>query len=229
MNVAIVVAAGKGTRLGGDRPKQFLELGGVPIIVHALRQFERCQEISEVITVLPAEDTAGFQSIFQQFGLAKASRAIAGGATRAQSVRNGLRAIEGAEIVAVHDGVRPFVIAAEIDRVVAAAKLTGAAILTAPVADTIKRVDASRVVETFPRAQLRRALTPQCFRFEVLKEAYRALEALEAEGIEVTDESFLVEKLGIEIVAVEGSARNIKITTEEDLAWARLMSVVSGQ
>jgi 2-C-methyl-D-erythritol 4-phosphate cytidylyltransferase len=231
MNVAIVVAAGKGTRLGGDRPKQFLELGGVPIIVHALRQFERSREISEVITVLPAEDTAGFQSVAKKFGLTKAGRAIAGGATRAQSVRCGLNAISDAEIVAVHDGVRPFVTPDEIDRVVEAAMPTGAAILTALVSDTIKRVAGPRVVETLPRAQLRRALTPQCFRFEVLKEAYQALDALEAEGIEITDDSLLVERLEIEIVAVEGNARNIKITTQADLAWAEslLASVVSGQ
>jgi 2-C-methyl-D-erythritol 4-phosphate cytidylyltransferase len=220
MNVAIVVAAGKGTRLGGDRAKQFLELGGVPIIIHALRQFERCREISEVITVLPAEDTAGFQSVIQQHGLRKISRIISGGATRAQSVLRGLHAISSAEIVAVHDGVRPFVTPDEIDRVVAAAKQGGAAILAAPVADTIKRVDDSHVVETFPRAQLRRALTPQCFRFEILKEAYQSLDDLEGRGIEITDDSLLVERLQVEIVTVEGSAKNIKITTEEDLAWA---------
>ena len=220
MNVAIVVAAGKGTRLGGSRPKQFLELGGVPILVHALRQFERSREISEIITVLPAEDTAGFQSVVQEFGLTKTGRAIAGGATRAQSVRHGLEAIANAEIVAIHDGVRPFVTPDEIDRVVQAAMASGAAILTAPVADTIKRIAGEQVLETVPRAALRRALTPQCFRFEILKRAYLALDKLEAAGAEITDDCFLVEQLGIEIVAVKGSARNIKITTEEDLAWA---------
>lgn len=223
MNVAIVVAAGKGTRLGGDRPKQFLELGGVPIIVHALRQFERCHEISEVITVLPAEDTAGFQSFIQKQGLEKVSRVISGGATRAQSVRRGLNAISNAGIVAVHDGVRPFVTPEEIDRVVAAAQQSGAAILTAPVADTIKRVDNSRIVETLQRGQLRRALTPQCFRFEILKQAFQSLDDLEKQGTEITDESLLVERLQVEIVAVEGSPRNIKITTPEDLAWGELL------
>jgi len=223
MNVAIVVAAGKGTRLGGDRPKQFLELGGIPVIIHTLRQFERSKEINEVITVLPAEETAGFQSVAQKFELKKARHAIAGGASRAQSVRCGLNAISDAEIVAIHDGVRPFVTADEIDATVEAARKSGAAVLTAPVADTIKRVAADNVVETVPRAQLRRALTPQCFRLEVLQEAYQALDALEADGIEITDDSFLVERLGIEIVSVEGSARNIKITNAEDLARADLL------
>jgi 2-C-methyl-D-erythritol 4-phosphate cytidylyltransferase len=220
MNVAIVVAAGKGTRLGGDRPKQFLELAGVPIIVHALRQFERCREISEVVTVLPAEETAGFESAVNRFSLKKVKRVIAGGATRAQSVRRGLESIAAANIVAIHDGVRPFVTPEEIDRVVQAAELHEAAILTAPVSDTIKRIAADRIVETLPRAELRRALTPQCFRFALLKRAYQDLDALEADGRDVTDDSLLVERLGIEIVSVEGSARNIKLTTEEDLTLA---------
>ncbi len=220
MNVAIVVAAGRGTRLGGDRPKQFLELAGVPVIVHTLRQFERSKQINEVITVLPAEDTAGFESLAQKFELSKVRHVAAGGATRAQSVRNGLAAIATAEIVAVHDGVRPFVTPAEIDEVVQAAAKSGAAILTAAVADTIKRVAADRIVDTISRADLRRALTPQCFHFEILKRAYAELDELESAGVEITDESFLVERLGVEIVSVAGSARNIKITNESDLAVA---------
>jgi 2-C-methyl-D-erythritol 4-phosphate cytidylyltransferase len=220
MNVAIVVAAGKGTRLGGERPKQFLELRGVPIIVHTLRQFERSRQINEVITVLPAEDMAGFQSLVQQFDLQKAKQAIAGGATRAQSVRNGLKAISDSEIVAVHDGVRPFVTPEEIDQTVAAARQTGAAVLTAAVADTIKRVQDGKIVETVARTQLRRALTPQCFRLEILQRAYEQLDELESAGFEITDESVLVERLGVEVVAVDGSARNIKITDESDLAVA---------
>jgi 2-C-methyl-D-erythritol 4-phosphate cytidylyltransferase len=223
MNVAIVVAAGKGTRLGGDRPKQFLELGGVPVIIHTLRQFERCKEINEVITVLPADETAGFESLAQKFGLAKARHSVAGGATRAQSVRNGLSVIEDAEFVAVHDGVRPFVTPDEIDRVVLAARETGAAILTAAVADTIKRVDDSRVIETIQRASLRKALTPQCFRLDILQRAYAGLDELETGGLEITDDSLLVERLGIEIVSVEGSPRTIKITSLEDLALAETL------
>ena len=220
MNVAIVVAAGKGTRLGGDRPKQFLELGGVPVIIHTLRQFERSKQINEVITVLPAEDTAGFESLAQKCELTKAKRVCAGGATRAQSVRNGLNAITEADIVAVHDGVRPFVTPEEIDEVVVAAKKFGAAILTAPVADTIKRVKSGRIVETISRAELRRAQTPQCFRFDILQRAFEQLDRLESAGVEITDESMLVERLGVSVVTVEGSARNIKITDEADLAIA---------
>jgi 2-C-methyl-D-erythritol 4-phosphate cytidylyltransferase len=231
MNVAIVVAAGSGTRLGGNRPKQFLELDGIPIIIHALRQFERCHAINEIVAVLPAEETAGFLSQAKEFGLDKLSRVVAGGQTRAQSVQRGLAAISEAEIVAVHDGVRPFVTPEEIERVVQAAQTSGAAVLVAPVADTIKEVEGNRIVRTVTRSKLRRALTPQCFRFEILKRAYEALDQFEAAGGEVTDEGLLVERLGIEIVAVEGSARNIKITREEDLVLAEaiLRSVVSRQ
>jgi 2-C-methyl-D-erythritol 4-phosphate cytidylyltransferase len=218
MNVAIVVAAGKGTRLGANRPKQFLELDGLPVIVHTLRQFERCTEIDEVVVLLAADEIAGFQTLAQQFGLQKVSRVIAGGATRAQSVRRGLAVIDEAELIAVHDGVRPFVTPAEIDQVMAAARFTGAAILVAPVADTIKEIKDDFVVRTLPRAQLRRALTPQCFRFDILKQAYDRLTEIESEGIEVTDDCLLVERLGVEIAAIEGSARNIKITRVEDLA-----------
>jgi len=223
MNVAIVVAAGKGTRLGGARPKQFLELRGVPVIIHTLRQFERCQEINEVITVLPAEDTAGFESLTKQFELKKAGRIVAGGATRAQSVRNGLNAIDDADIVAVHDGVRPFVTPEEIDRVVAAARENGAAVLTSPVADTIKRVQDGRIIETVSRAELRRALTPQCFRFSILKRAYDTLDELESSGIEITDDSFLVEKLGVAITSIDGSPGNLKITSAGDLVQAEAL------
>ena len=223
MNVAIVVAAGKGTRLGGNRPKQFLELGGIPVIIHTLRQFERCQEINEIIVALPADTTAGFLSRAEEFGLRKPAQTVVGGETRAQSVRNALQAIKRAEIVAVHDGVRPFVTPQEIDLVVQAAQANGAAILTAPVADTIKEIRDGRIIRTLPRAGLRRALTPQCFRYELLQRAYQQLADAEAEGIEVTDDSVLVERLGVEIVAVEGSARNIKITQEQDIALAEAL------
>jgi 2-C-methyl-D-erythritol 4-phosphate cytidylyltransferase len=220
MNVAIVVAAGKGTRLGGDRPKQFLELAGIPVIIHTLRQFDLCREIDDVVVVLPAQEADLFPALAKDFGLQKPVRAVAGGATRAQSVQRGLAVIDEAEIVAVHDGVRPFVAPEEIDRVVAVARFNHAAILVAPVSDTIKEIKHGRIVRTFARSELRRALTPQCFHFAILKRAYEGLAALESEGVDVTDDCALVERLGIEIVAVEGNARNIKITREEDFMLA---------
>jgi 2-C-methyl-D-erythritol 4-phosphate cytidylyltransferase len=227
MNVAIVVAGGKGKRFGGPRPKQFLALNGIPIIIHTLGKFERSQTIESVIVVLPAEETAGFESLAKQFALDKVTRIVSGGETRAQSVAQGLAAIQAAEIVAVHDGVRPLVAVEEIDAVVRRAALDGAAVLVADIRDTVKRVKDERIVGTLPRLDLCRALTPQCFRLDILRRAYARLSTLESVGVEVTDDSFLVEQLGVEIAAVPGSAANIKITNEEDLRLAE--SLISGK
>jgi 2-C-methyl-D-erythritol 4-phosphate cytidylyltransferase len=221
MNVAIIVAGGKGTRFGGNRPKQFLEINGTPVIVHTLRQFERAQEIEHVVVVVPAGEVNSFRSLAGEYDLKKVWQVVAGGETRAQSVKQGLSAIHSADIVAVHDAVRPLVMPEEIDQVVLAAENnSSAAVLVAPVSETIKEVDQNRIIKTMPRAQLRRALTPQCFRFDILKRAYADLEEIESLRMEVTDDSFLVERLGVPIVAIEGSARNIKITTAEDLKLA---------
>jgi len=219
MNIAIIAAAGAGTRMASDRPKQFLLLAGTPVIIHTLKVFEQCESINEVIVVLPAAESAGFLSLAAKYGLRKVSRVVPGGVTRADSVRRGLLAIRAAtaEIVAVHDGVRPFVTVEEIDATVAAAHADGAAILVGPVTDTIKQVNEQRIVQTLDRAGLRRALTPQCFRYDVLREAYQNTDVTDPS---VTDESVLVEKLGIPVSIVEGSPRNIKITTAEDLAIA---------
>ena len=140
MNIAIIAAAGAGTRMASDQPKQFLLLAGRPVIFHTLQVFEECDSIDEVIVVLPAAESAGFLSLAGKYGVRKLARVVPGGATRADSVKRGLMAIRSAtaQIVAVHDGVRPFVTADEISRTVAAAKSDGAAIQVAPVTDTIK-------------------------------------------------------------------------------------------
>jgi 2-C-methyl-D-erythritol 4-phosphate cytidylyltransferase len=221
MNIAIIAAAGAGTRMASDRPKQFLLLAGTPVIIHTLKVFEECESIHEVIVVLPAAESAGFLSLAGKFGLRKVARVVPGGATRADSVKRGLTAIRAAtaEIVAVHDGVRPFVTTEEIDTLVTAAQ-DGAAILVAPVTDTIKQISDGRVVRSLDRGELRRALTPQCFRYDVLRQAYQTADVTDPS---VTDESVLVEKLGSPISVIDGSPRNIKITTIEDLAIAEAM------
>jgi 2-C-methyl-D-erythritol 4-phosphate cytidylyltransferase len=220
MNTAIIAAAGAGTRMASDRPKQFLLLAGTPVIVHTLRVFEQCENIHEVIVVLPAEESAGFVSLAAKHGLRKIARVVPGGVTRADSVKRGLLSIRSAtaEIVAVHDGVRPFVTVDEIDATVAAAHKDGAAILVAPVTDTIKQLDDRRVARTLDRIKLRRALTPQCFRYDLLRRAYLNADVMDAS---LTDESALLERLGMPVSIVEGSSRNIKITTAEDLAIAK--------
>src|SRR5215216_4763821 len=207
MNIAIIAAAGAGTRMASDRPKQFLLLAGTPLIFHTLKRFEECEQIQEVIVVLPAEESAGFLSMAGKYGLRKLTRVVPGGATRADSEKRGLTSIRSAtaEIVAVHDGVRPFVTVDEINSTVAAAQADGAAILVAPVTDTIKEVSSASVLRTLDRGVLRRALTPQCFRYELLREAY---EHADLNDPSLTDESALVEQLGRPVSIVEGSARN---------------------
>ena len=219
MNTAIIAAAGTGTRMASDRPKQFLLLAGTPIIFHTLKPFEQCDRIQEVIVVLPAEESAAFLALAGKQGLRKLSRVVPGGKTRADSVKRGLSTIRSASagIVAVHDGVRPFVTVDEIDSVVAAAEADGAAILVAPATDTIKQVSGGSVVKTLDRQELRRALTPQCFRYELLRKAY---EHADVDDPALTDESALVERIGARVTTVEGSSRNIKITTQQDLLIA---------
>jgi 2-C-methyl-D-erythritol 4-phosphate cytidylyltransferase len=221
MNVAIIVAAGRGERAGAGRAKQFRELAGAPVLVHTLRRFDECDTVGECVAVVPAEEIEQFEATARAHALRKLARVVAGGATRAESVCRGLEATDaGARIVAVHDGVRPLVSPAEIDSVVRAAEEGGAAILVAPVVDTIKEVIAGEIAQTFERARLRRALTPQCFRRDLLA---RACERALSGGEDATDDSVLVERLGASVVAVEGDPRNIKLTRAEDFAFAELL------
>ncbi|HEV7645111.1 MAG TPA: 2-C-methyl-D-erythritol 4-phosphate cytidylyltransferase [Pyrinomonadaceae bacterium] len=224
MNIAIIVAAGRSERFGGNTPKQFLELNGKPVVIHTMLRFEACPLVDEIILVLPVSHKAGFIEIAGKYPLKKLTRIIGGGASRAESVLNGLKAVrpgsaETAGIVAVHDGARPLVTFDEIAETIKKAEETGAAVLTAPVTDTIKSVSGGEIRQTIDRNSLRRALTPQCFRYEILKKAYEMADDISA----ATDESYLVEKAGYPVSFVEGSASNIKITTPEDLALAEFL------
>jgi 2-C-methyl-D-erythritol 4-phosphate cytidylyltransferase len=216
MNIAIIVAAGSGNRFGGKTPKQFLEIGGKPLIIHTLERFQACLKVNQIILVLPANQTSDFLQIVSKYGIIKLAKIVAGGKTRAESVWKGLKAIHptNAEIIAVHDGARPLVTPEEISACIEKAKVTGSAILVAPVTDTIKEVKDGKITNTIDRNNLRRALTPQCFRYKILRKAFDSVKDLTESA---TDESFLVEQLGIEVSIVEGSAKNIKVTTTEDL------------
>lgn len=221
-NVAIIVAAGRGTRAGAGAVKQFRELCGVPVVVHTLRRFEECASVAETVLVVPSADAAAFAGLATEHGLRKLRHVVAGGATRTESVWRGLQVIDAsaARVVAVHDGVRPLVTPADIDATVRAAEVAGAAVLVAALTDTVKSVEHGLVTGTPPRESLRRALTPQCFRYELLRRAYeRAL----ADGLDATDDSSLVELLGAPVAAVEGDARNIKLTRPEDFALAEIL------
>lgn len=213
---AIIVAAGTGTRFKSETPKQFLEIAGKPVVVHSIERFASAPSVNTIIVVVASENVTRLGGM----DVSKPVRIVTGGATRAESVSNGLSAVEDdVELVAVHDGVRPFVSVDEIERTIAKAKATGAACLVSPVTDTIKTIRGDEISGTLDRDKLRRALTPQVFKIEVLKRAFEVGDLSEA----VTDECFLVEKLGHPIAFVEGSSRNIKITHEEDLVLAEAL------
>lgn len=224
MNTAIIVAAGSGQRFNSDTPKQFIQLLGKPLILHTLEKFESCDCIDEIVLVLSDEGIESFESMGATFSKLRAL--VRGGETRAVSVLNGLSTAalnEATKVVAVHDGARPLVSVSEIERVVTKASETGAACLVALVTDTIKSVSGDEISHTLDRTKLRRALTPQAFRIEVLLRAYKP----DMLGEEVTDECYLVEKLGHPIAVVEGCSQNIKITTQDDLIYAEAMLTAS--
>jgi 2-C-methyl-D-erythritol 4-phosphate cytidylyltransferase len=228
MNVAIIAAAGQGKRMGGKRAKQFLEIAGIPVIIHTLKRFEQCADIDNIVVVLPENEIKRFKLLLKTHPVRKDLSVVAGGPTRTESVERGLEAADWKgrpEIVAIHDGVRPFVTPEEISCVVSAARLHGAAILAAPVTDTIKLVREKIVERTVPRANLRRALTPQCFHYDLLSRAFARRKRRSASAGEITDESMLIEKAmpKVKPVIVEGHARNIKITRPEDLALAEIL------
>lgn len=220
MNSVIIVAAGVGKRFGAEKPKQFLAIHGKPIIIHTLEKFENCRAIDEIVLVLSAAEIENFRVEVEKYQLRKLSKIVAGGESRAASVANGLREIdaEKTRIVAVHDGARPLVSSDEIERVIEKAEEIGAACLVGAVNDTIKEIAGEKIVRTIERRNLRRALTPQAFRVEILKKAFARADLSEA----ATDECFLVEKISASIGIVEGSAKNIKITHAEDLRIAEM-------
>ncbi len=217
--VALVLAAGRGERLGHALPKGLVPLAGRPLLLHALAALEAVDEVDLLLPVVPADAFERFERVLAAApGLQKLAPAIRGGRERQDSVRAGLAALPAdAALVAVHDAARPCVRPEAVRRVIEAARATGAAILATPVRDTIKRVVAGRVVETPPRAECWAAQTPQVFRVEILREA---LAKAETDGLLGTDDAQLVEALGVCVCVVPGDADNLKITSPEDLVWA---------
>jgi 2-C-methyl-D-erythritol 4-phosphate cytidylyltransferase len=209
----LIVAAGRGRRFGGA--KQFALLGGRPVIAWSIEAFARHPRVDQIVLVLPAgEDGASFRSLDPKVGAV-----VEGGARRQDSVRNGFGRIEpdGADLILVHDGVRPLVDAALIDRVLAAAEAGGAAVPALAIEDTVKEVREDKIIRTLNRDNLIRTQTPQGFRYQLLKEA---IVHARRTGYRGTDEASLVEHLGRIVIVVPGDPRNIKITRAEDLALA---------
>jgi 2-C-methyl-D-erythritol 4-phosphate cytidylyltransferase len=216
---AIIAAAGFGRRMKADRPKQLLTLNGIPIIIHTIRKFDRSPIIDYVVVTAPRESVDEVRELVASAGFQKSVVVVEGGERRQDSVAAGLEHLQpGTDIVAVHDGVRPFVSADDIENVVRQAERTGGAILGVPIVDTVKQVEKDLVESTLTREHLVLAQTPQVFRTAVLKEAFDCARKDEYYG---TDESSLVERLGHPVAVVRGSESNIKITRPTDLTLAR--------
>jgi 2-C-methyl-D-erythritol 4-phosphate cytidylyltransferase len=220
----VVVAAGQGTRVGGEVPKQYLPIDGVPVLLRAVRPFASHPEVLQVVVVLSSADARQPPEFLVPL-TGEALVLAAGGRERADSVASGLQALRAeCEIVLVHDGARPFVDRAVIDAVIAHARAGQGAVAAVPVSDTLKEAaetDPTRVGRTVPRAGLWRAQTPQGFPRPVLESAYAAAGAC-AGG--ATDDAALVEAAGGVVRLVPDSPRNLKITTREDLAVAEAIA-----
>ncbi len=205
-------------------PKQFLELGGRPILTITLLAFEKARSVDSVFVVVPpGQEEYCWNKIIRPFEIRKVREVVPGGRLRQDSVRSGLGAVEReCGIVVVHDGARPFVSPELIDGAVEAARSHRAVITALPAVDTLKEVDSSGVVKiTLNREKIWIVQTPQVFCYKDLLQAHQ--QALEQGWPEVSDDSALLEKLGIPVKVIMGSARNIKITTPDDLKIARAM------
>lgn len=215
--VAVVPAAGKGLRMGGAVPKQFLALGGEPVVVHSLRVFEASSVVDQIILAVPQPDLDYcLNHLIPGFGFTKITKVVVGGKERQDSVRHALEHVPNeTEIVVVHDAVRPFLTERMVGDTVEAARRVGGAIVALPMRDTVKQVGAQGYVErTVDRRPLWLAQTPQAFRFDRLLTVHRKAHA---EGVHATDDAFLFEWAGYPVVVVEGSGENIKVTRPEDM------------
>jgi 2-C-methyl-D-erythritol 4-phosphate cytidylyltransferase len=223
---AILPAAGLGTRMGAETPKQFLELDGVPLVIFTLRRLATCAAITEFFIPTRAEEVAALAERVAREQLGRPVRVVCGGGHRQESVAQALAEVsDDVEIVLVHDAVRPFVTREQVERVIAEARARGAVILGIPAMDTVKEVkraslpeDVARITATIPRELIVLAQTPQAFSTKLLKEAFRKAQQ---DSVLASDEAGLVERLGQDVHVVLGSERNIKITRPADMELAR--------
>ncbi len=203
--------------MGGPVPKQFLSIGGLPLVVHSLRALQASSVIDGIVLAVPQADVDYCQSdIVDAHRFTKVWKVVAGGEERQDSVRHALAVVDDqVEIVVVHDAVRPFLTEQMLEEVVRAARANGAAIIALPMRDTVKQVRPDHVIErTVDRRPLWLAQTPQAFRRDWLQEAHRKAQG---EGIAATDDAYLLEWMGRSVTVVEGSGENIKVTRPEDM------------
>ncbi len=214
---AIIVAAGKGERMGGV-DKMFALMCGKLVLARVIDTFEKCKSVDQIVVGVSRENLEKSQQLVAEEGWSKVTEVCIGGRLRQDSVAAGLSRLRGCDWVVIHDGARPLVTADLIDRGLETAGETGAAIAGVPVIDTIKIADDDRLVQkTPPRRNLWAVQTPQVFRFDIIAKAYR-----QAKG-EVTDDATLVEQLGYRVKLYMGAYDNIKVTTPDDLVLAEVL------
>lgn len=222
MVTAIIAAAGQGKRMQQNINKVFLSLNGTPIFMHSVLTLSACPTVNDLIVVTGSEDVPAVKDILSRYSGLKPWQVVAGGSERQYSIANALKMIKNnTDIVVVHDGARPLVEALHITNVIAAAQQFKAAGIAVRVKDTIKQADAESFVEKTPRRECLWAIqTPQAFGAQLLKDAYYQAEC---DGFLGTDDASLVERLGVRVKLIEGSYRNLKITTPEDMMVARAL------
>ncbi|HUC91417.1 MAG TPA: 2-C-methyl-D-erythritol 4-phosphate cytidylyltransferase [Paenibacillus sp.] len=217
---AVIVAAGRGTRMGAAESKQYLPLLNKPILAHTLAVFDGMSEIRDIVLVTEAGDVERCRRLAAEHGLRKVAAVVPGGGERQHSVRLGLAAARTPWVM-VHDGVRPLVTPESVRRCMEAAYRHGAAVLAVPVKDTIKKVDAAGIIESTPdRRSLWAIQTPQAFRRDLLEQCHSRAER---EGFVGTDDAMVVERYGHPVAVAEGDYTNIKITTPDDLPYAAFL------
>ena len=225
---AVIVSAGKGHRFMQGKKKQFYLLADKPILAHTLDKFEKCPLIRSILLVVGQEDLDYcMKEIVEKYQYRKISQVVPGGKRRQESVKNGINVLaKDAEIVVIHDGVRPFVTKQMIEESIRSAVRFKAVAMAMPVKETIKMVQRDgTVLKTLDRESLWQIQTPQTFQVNVIKEAYyRAIE----DGFIGTDDASLVERLGVKVHVLPGAYTNIKITTPEDLILANLLLQMQG-
>ena len=213
----IIPAAGQGKRMGAGKNKLLLELDGKPVFIYTLMVFEDDELCSGIILAINEQEEQEIKSLLNHYGIKKVIGLVRGGKERQDSVYNGVKSLTGDGIVLVHDAARPFIDSEQIHELVSVAEQSGASILAVPVKDTVKKAKDKKVVETVERSSLWAIQTPQAFRMPLLRHAH---EMAMKEGFLGTDDASLVERLGHDVIIIEGSYDNIKLTTPEDLFFA---------
>ena len=213
----IIVAGGSGSRMGSVTPKQFLELVGLPILMHTLKKFERSIVGGEIILALPEKEQNTWQALCEKHHFDVPHQIVNGGESRFHSVQNALQKVKEQSIVAIHDGVRPFVSETVINNCIQSAEKIGAAIPTLSIHDSIRKIS-DNGSEIADRNQFVLVQTPQCFQSDIILKAYQ-----QTYQNSFTDDASVVEQLGHNIYLVDGNKENIKITTPEDLKMAEVL------